>query len=65
MGKVKQLFEQMWEEKLLRDEQHMTSSSSSLNLPSDEQALAQYNKEFEEWLDAYEKSFADKDGRLP
>lgn len=70
MGKVKQLFQEMWEEKLLADEQRSTSSSGSRN-ETDDQALAdmvnyeQYRKEFEEWLDAYEKSFADKDGKLP
>ena len=68
MGKVKQLFTETWEEKLLADEKHYTSSSGSRN---DDQALAdmvnyeQYRKEFEEWLDAYEKSFADKEGKLP
>jgi hypothetical protein len=69
MGRVKQLFHEMWEEKLLADEQRSTSSSGSRN--DTDQALSdladyeQYRKEFEEWLDAYEKSFADKDGRLP
>ncbi len=68
MGKVKQLFHEMWEEKLLADEQRFTSSSGSRN---DDQALSditdyeQYRKEFEEWLDAYEKSFADREGKLP
>lgn len=78
MGKVKQLFQEMWEEKLLADEKRYTSGSSvgSPNtavgglphlphLPQDSQELAQYTKEFEEWLDAYEKSFADKEGNLP
>jgi len=65
MGRVKQLFQEMWEEKLLADEKRFTSSSGSLDLPSDDQALAQYHKEFEEWLDAYEKSFADEEGKLP
>lgn len=75
MGKVKQLFQEMWEEKLLAEEKHYTSGSSvgSPNtgggglphLPQDSQELAQYTKEFEEWLDAYEKSFADKEGNLP
>ena len=78
MGKVKQLFEEMWEEKLLAEEKRYTSGSSvgSPNtavgglphlphLPQDSQELAQYTKEFEEWLDAYEKSFADKEGNLP
>ncbi len=69
MGKVKKMFHEMWEEKLLADEQRSTSSSGSRN--DTDQALSdltdyeQYRKEFEEWLDAYEKSFADKDGRLP
>ena len=68
MGKVKQLFTQAWEEKLLRDENRRTSSSGSRN---DDQALSdladyeRYRKEFEEWLDAYEKSFGDEEGKLP
>ena len=78
MGKVKQLFQEMWEEKLLAEEKRCASGSSvgSPNtgggglphlphLPQDSQELAQYTKEFEEWLDAYEKSFADKEGNLP
>lgn len=73
MGKVKQLFQEMWEEKLLADEQRSTSSSGSRNETEDQAQSVmadmvnyeQYRKEFEEWLDAYEKSFADKDGRLP
>lgn len=78
MGKVKQLFEQMWEEKLLADEQRFTSSSGShkekskqMELFPEDQALAEladyerYRKEFEEWLDAYEKSFGDEKGYLP
>ena len=67
MGKVKQLFQEMWEEKLLAEEKHYTSGSSvgSSAFPQDSQELAQYTKEFEEWLDAYEKSFADKEGKLP
>ena len=68
MGKVKQLFTEAWEEKLLRDENRRTSSSGSRN---DDQALSdlanyeRYRKEFEEWLDAYEKSFGDEEGKLP
>ena len=67
MGKVKQLFQEMWEEKLLAEEKRYTSGSSvgSSAFPQDSQELAQYTKEFEEWLDAYEKSFADKEGKLP
>lgn len=70
MGKVKQLFTETWEEKLLADEKRFTSSSGSRN-ETDDQAQSdmvnyeQYRKEFEEWLDAYEKSFADKEGKLP
>ena len=70
MGKVKQLFTQAWEEKLLRDENRRTSSSGSRNETND-QALSdladyeRYRKEFEEWLDAYEKSFGDEEGKLP
>lgn len=70
MGKVKQLFTEAWEEKLLRDENRRTSSSGSRN-DTDDQALSdladyeRYRKEFEEWLDAYEKSFGDEEGKLP
>lgn len=70
MGKVKQLFTEAWEEKLLRDENRRTSSSGSRN-ETDDQALSdladyeRYRKEFEEWLDAYEKSFGDEEGKLP
>ena len=58
MGKVKQLFQEMWEEKLLAEEKHYASGSSvgSTNtavgglphlphlphLPQDSQELAQY-----------------------
>lgn len=73
MGRVKQLFTESWEEKLLADEQRSTSSCGSrqLELFPDDQALAEmadyerYRKEFEEWLDAYEKSFGDREGKLP
>lgn len=77
MGRVKQLFMESWEEKLLADEQRFTSSSGSpkkpkqLELFPEDQALAEladyerYRKEFEEWLDAYEKSFGDEKGYLP
>lgn len=69
MGKVKKMFHEMWEEKLLADEQRSTSSSGSRN--DTDQALSdladyeRYRKEFEEWLDAYEKSFGDEEGKLP
>ena len=65
MGKVKQLFQEMWEEKLLAEEKHYTSGSSggspntAVGYPTDSQEWAQYTKEFEEWLDAHEKSFGD------
>ena len=67
MGRVKQLSMEAWEEKLLRDEKRYGSSCGSRDLgyPTDDQALAQYTKEFEEWLDAYEKSFGDEEGKLP
>ena len=71
MGRVKQLSIEAWEEKLLAEEKHYTSGSSvgspntAVGYPTDSQELAQYTKEFEEWLDAYEKSFADKEGKLP
>ncbi len=71
MGKVKQLFMESWEEKLLADEKRFTSSSGSpkkpkqLELFPDDQAQAQYEAEFNAWLDAYEKSFGDREGKLP
>jgi hypothetical protein len=70
MGKVKQLFTQSWEEKLLRDENRSGGSRGSrgsrqLELFPDDQARAQYEAEFNAWLDAYEKSFGDEEGKLP
>ncbi len=67
MGRVKQLSMEAWEEKLLRDEKRYGSScgSQDLGYPTDDQALAQYEAEFNAWLDAYEKSFGDEEGKLP
>lgn len=68
MGRVKQLSMEAWEEKLLRDEQRYGSScgsQSDIGYPTDDQALAQYEAEFNAWLDAYEKSFGDEEGKLP
>ena len=67
MGRVKQLFTQAWEEKLLRDEKRMGGSRGSrqLDLFPDDQARAQFDAEFNAWLDAYEKSFGDEEGKLP
>ena len=66
MGKVKQLFNEYWEEKLAKAEKHQRQLELDLaqnDLSAEEWAT--YTKEFNEWLDAYEKSFGDKDGRLP
>ena len=66
MGRVKQLFNEYWEEKLAKAERHQRQLELDLaqnDLSAEEWAT--YTKEFNEWLDAYEKSFGDKDGRLP
>ena len=69
MGKVKQLFQEMWEEKLLAEEKHYASGSSvgsvgSSAFPQDSQEWAQHEKDFNAWLDAYEKSFGKQGGEL-
>lgn len=68
MGRVKQLFNEYWEEKLAKAERHQRQLELDLaqnDLSAEEWAT--YTKEFNEWLDAYEKSFGNKDnnGRLP
>lgn len=66
MGRVKQLFNEYWEEKLAKAERHQRQLELDLaqnDLSAEEWAT--YTKEFNEWLDAYEKSFGDNEGRLP
>lgn len=68
MGRVKQLFNEYWEEKLAQAEANdnqlkLDLAQDAMDMDSEEWAV--YTKEFNEWLDAYEKSFGDKDGRLP
>jgi RNase adaptor protein for sRNA GlmZ degradation len=66
MGRVKQLFNEYWEEKLAKMETHQRQLELDLaqdNLSAE--AWAQHQKDFEQWLDAYEKSFGDKEGKLP
>lgn len=66
MGRVKQLFNEYWEEKLAKAEKHQRQLELDL-VQNDMNAeeWATYTKEFNEWLDAYEKSFGDNEGRLP
>lgn len=66
MGRVKQLFNEYWEEKLAKAERHQRQLELDLaqnDLSAEE--WAQHEKDFNAWLDAYEKSFGNKDGRLP
>jgi cephalosporin-C deacetylase-like acetyl esterase len=66
MGRVKQLFNEYWEEKLTKAEVHQRQLELDLaqnDLSAEE--WAQHEKDFNAWLDAYEKSFGNKDGRLP
>jgi len=66
MGRVKQLFNEYWEEKLAKMETHQRQLELDLaqsNLSAEE--WAQHQKDFEQWLDAYEKSFGTKEGKLP
>jgi cephalosporin-C deacetylase-like acetyl esterase len=66
MGRVKQLFNEYWEEKLAKAEKHQRQLELDLaQNDMNAEEWATYTKEFNEWLDAYEKSFGDKDGRLP
>jgi hypothetical protein len=66
MGRVKQLFNEYWEEKLAKMETHQRQLE--LDLAQDNlnaEMWAQHEKDFNAWLDAYEKSFGDKEGKLP
>ena len=68
MGRVKQLFNEYWEEKLAKAERHQRQLELDLaqnDLSAEE--WAQHEKDFNAWLDAYEQSFGNKDnnGRLP
>ena len=66
MGRVKQLFNEYWEEKLAKAEVHQRQLELDLaQNDMNAEEWAQYTKEFNEWLDAYEKSFGDDEGRLP
>jgi hypothetical protein len=63
MGRVKQLFNEYWEEKLAKMETHQRQLELDLaqsNLSAEE--WAQHQKDFEQWLDAYEKSFGKQGG---
>jgi len=66
MGRVKQLFNEYWEENLAKKEKHQRQLELDLaqdNLRAEE--WAQHEKDFNAWLDAYEKSFGDNEGKLP
>ena len=66
MGRVKQLFNEYWEEKLAKMETHQRQLELDLaqdNLMAEE--WAQHEKDFNAWLDAYEKSFGNGEGKLP
>ena len=66
MGRVKQLFNEHWEEKLAKAEKHQRQLELDLaQNDMNAEEWATYTKEFNEWLDAYEKSFGDNEGRLP
>ncbi len=66
MGRVKQLFNEYWEEKLAKAEKHQRQLELDLaQNDMNAEEWATYTKEFNEWLDAYEKSFGDNEGRLP
>jgi hypothetical protein len=63
MGRVKQLFNEYWEEKLSHMEVHQRQLELDLaqdNLRAEE--WAQHEKDFNAWLDAYEKSFGKQGG---
>jgi len=63
MGRVKQLFTEYWEEKLAEMETHQRQLELDLAQSDlDAQAWAQHQKDFEQWLDAYEKSFGKQGG---
>lgn len=68
MGRVKQLFNEYWEEKIAQTEANdnqlkLDLAQDAMDMDSEEWAI--YTKEFNEWLDAYEKSFGDDEGKLP
>ena len=68
MGRVKQLFNEYWEEKIAQAEANdnqlkLDLAQDTMDMDSEEWAV--YTKEFNEWLDAYEKSFGDDEGKLP
>lgn len=68
MGRVKQLFNEYWEEKIAQAEANdnqlkLDLAQDAMDMDSEEWAV--YTKEFNEWLDAYEKSFGDDEGKLP
>jgi len=66
MGRVKQLFNEYWEEKLAKAEVHQRQLELDLaqnDLSAEE--WAQHEKDFNAWLDAYEKSFGNNEGKLP
>ena len=66
MSRVKQLFNEYWEEKLAKAEKHQRQLELDLaQNDMNAEEWATYTKEFNEWLDAYEKSFGDNEGRLP
>ena len=63
MGRVKQLFNEYWEERLAKLERHQ--QQLELDLAQDNlnaEMWAQHQKDFEQWLDAYEKSFGKQGG---
>ena len=63
MGRVKQLFNEYWEERLAKLERHQQQLELDLAQSDlDAQAWAQHQKDFEQWLDAYEKSFGKQGG---
>ena len=63
MGRVKQLFNEYWEEKLAKMETHQRQLELDLAQDDlDAQAWAQHEKDFNAWLDAYEKSFGKQGG---
>jgi hypothetical protein len=64
MGRVKQLFNEYWEEKLTKMETHQRQLKLDLAQSElDREAWAQHEKDFNAWLDAYEKSFGKQGGQ--
>lgn len=75
MGRVKQLFNEYWEEKIAKAEakyhelapdwQGIPTKQLELDLAQDDlraEEWAQHEKDFNAWLDAYEKSFGKQGG---